>query len=140
MDGTNLSDDISDRPGIRALQELEARSPLRECGLIKSEIRRLSREAGLFTWDKPAYACLATRIPVGQMITEQQLSRTEWAESFLYSLGFRNFRIRTLGNDAKVQLTSEDFAKIVVNRLKILNTLQEKYSSVLLDLEERNNE
>ena len=65
LDGTNASDDAGDRPGMQALRELEVRSPLRECGLTKDEVRRLSREAGLFTWDKPAYACLATRIPTG---------------------------------------------------------------------------
>ena len=65
LDGTNASDDAGDRPGMRALRELEVRSPLRECGLTKEEVRRRSREAGLFTWDKPAYACLATRIPTG---------------------------------------------------------------------------
>ena len=65
LDGTNASDDEGDRPGMQALRELEVRSPLRECGLTKDEVRRLSREAGLFTWEKPAYACLATRIPTG---------------------------------------------------------------------------
>ena len=65
LDGTNASDDAGDRPGMRALRELSVRSPLREYGLTKAEIRRLSREAGLFTWDKPAYACLATRIHRG---------------------------------------------------------------------------
>ena len=65
LDGTNASDDAGDRPGMRALRELSVRSPLRECSLTKPEIRRLSREAGLFSWDKPAYACLATRGPAG---------------------------------------------------------------------------
>ena len=69
LDGTNASDDAGDRPGMRALRELAVRSPLRECGLTKRDVRMLSRDAGLFTWDKPAYACLATRIPTGQPIT-----------------------------------------------------------------------
>ena len=73
LDGTNASDDAGDRPGMRALREMDVRSPLRECGLTKAEIRRLSHEAGLFTWDKPAYACLATRIPQGEMITGEKL-------------------------------------------------------------------
>ena len=73
IDGTNASDSAGDRPGMRALRELSVRSPLRECGLEKAEIRRLSREAGLFTWDKPAYACLATRIPAGEVITAEKL-------------------------------------------------------------------
>lgn len=80
LDGTNASDEAGDRPGMRALRELEVRSPLRECGLTKADIRRLSREAGLFTWDKPAYACLATRIPTGEAITGEILARVEGAE------------------------------------------------------------
>ena len=87
LDGTNASDDAGDRPGMRALKELHVCSPLRECGLTKAEIRRLSREAGLFTWDKPAYACLATRIPSGDAITAEKLLATERAEAFLFSLG-----------------------------------------------------
>ena len=77
LDGTNASDEAGDRPGMRALRELEVRSPLRECGLTKADIRRLSREAGLFTWDKPAYACLATRIPTGEAITGEILARVD---------------------------------------------------------------
>ena len=69
LDGSNASDDAGDRPGMRVLQEMSVRSPLRECGLTKAQIRELSKEAGLFTWDKPAYACLATRIPTGEEIT-----------------------------------------------------------------------
>ncbi|NLB39450.1 MAG: TIGR00268 family protein, partial [Clostridiales bacterium] len=69
LDGTNASDDANDRPGMRALKELHVRSPLREAGMTKQEVRQLSREAGLFTWDKPAYACLATRVPTDTVIT-----------------------------------------------------------------------
>ena len=83
IDGTNASDDACDRPGMRALAELSVRSPLRECGLTKPEIRRLSREAGLFTADKPAYACLATRVPAGQALEAELLGRIERAEQAL---------------------------------------------------------
>ena len=83
LDGTNASDDAGDRPGMKALQELAVLSPLRICGLTKAEIRKLSKEAGLFTWDKPAYACLATRIPTGQHIDARVLERTEVAEGYL---------------------------------------------------------
>ena len=98
LDGTNASDEASDRPGMRAIAELSVRSPLRECGLTKNAIRQLSREAGLFTHDKPAYACLATRIPVGEMITAEKLQRTELAEDYLTALGFRDFRVRSVGD------------------------------------------
>ena len=69
IDGTNASDDAGDRPGMQALRELKVYSPLRDCGLTKADVRRLSKEAGLFTWNKPAYACLATRIPAETPIT-----------------------------------------------------------------------
>lgn len=137
VDGTNASDQVDDRPGMRALSELSVRSPLRECGLTKTEIRRLSKEAGLFTHDKPAYACLATRIPTGDMITPEKLARTEEAEAFLSGLGLRDFRVRTAGELARIQVTSADLETVVQNREIILNHLKEMYSGVVLDLEVR---
>lgn len=94
MDGTNASDPESDRPGMRALRELGIRSPLREAGLSKTEVRRLSAQAGLFTAGKPSYACLATRIPSGTAITPAMLETVERAESLLAGRGYRNFRVR----------------------------------------------
>ena len=137
LDGTNASDDASDRPGMRALRELSVRSPLRECGLHKDEIRRLSKEAGLFTWDKPAYACLATRIPTGEGITLQKLERTEKAESYLTSLGFRDFRVRSEKDIAKLQVTEKDLPDVLEHREEIINELKQHYKAVLLDLEVR---
>lgn len=137
LDGTNASDEASDRPGMRAIAELSVRSPLRECGLTKEEIRRLSREAGLFTHDKPAYACLATRIPTGEAITEKKLQRTEQAEGFLTGLGFRDFRVRSQGMTAKLQITERDLPLLLEHREKIRKELGQYYQSVLLDLEVR---
>ena len=137
LDGTNASDDASDRPGMRAIAELSVRSPLRECGLTKGAIRQLSREAGLFTHDKPAYACLATRIPVGEMITAEKLQRTEYAENYLSSLGFRDFRVRSMGDMAKLQVREEDLELAMTRRKEILNELKKYYTGVLLDLEVR---
>lgn len=137
LDGTNASDDESDRPGFRALRELSVRSPLRECGLSKAEIRRLSREAGLFTHDKPAYACLATRIPTGEPITEEKLTATEVAEGYLAQLGFRDFRVRCPGGAAKLQLREEDLPLLLQHRQAILDTLKQYYSGITLDLEVR---
>ena len=134
LDGTNASDDAGDRPGMRALKELSVRSPLRICGLTKAEIRRRSREAGLFTWDKPAYACLATRIPTGTEIKADKLSRTEAAEQALFSLGFRDFRIRLRGGAAVIQA---QLPKVLENRSRILEELRRYYHAVLLDLEVR---
>lgn len=137
LDGTNASDDASDRPGMRALAELAVRSPLRECGLTKAQIRRLSKEAGLFTHDKPAYACLATRIPTGEVITGEKLRRTELAENYLFSLGLRDFRVRTRGNAAKLQVREADLERVLGNRAQIVEELKKYYDSVTLDLEVR---
>lgn len=137
LDGTNASDEVSDRPGMQALTELSVRSPLRECGLTKKEIRRLSKEAGLFTHDKPAYACLATRIPTGDTITPEKLSRTEDAETYLRSLGLRDFRVRTLGDTARLQVTKADLEIVLNYRESILSHLKKLYSGVTLDLEVR---
>lgn len=137
LDGTNVSDEVSDRPGMRALTELSVRSPLRECGLTKQEIRKLSKEAGLFTHSKPAYACLATRIPTGDTITPEKLSRTEDAETYLRSLGLRDFRVRTLGDTARLQVTKADLEIVLKYRESILSYLKKLYSGVTLDLEVR---
>ncbi len=137
MDGTNASDDADDRPGMQALRELDVRSPLRECGLTKAEIRRRSKEAGLFTWNKPAYACLATRIPTGEVITAEKLQKTEAAEAYLFSLGFSDFRVRMTGEAAKLQLPAGQLPLLMEHRAEILRTLKQWYSDVLLDLEVR---
>lgn len=137
IDGTNASDQADDRPGMKALQEMQVRSPLREAGLTKQQIRRLSKDAGLFTHDKPAYACLATRIPSGEPITAAKLARTEWAEEYLMGLGFRDFRVRSSGDTAKLQLTERQLGLLMEKRQEITNTLKKEYSTVVLDLEVR---
>lgn len=137
LDGTNASDEEGDRPGMRALRELSVQSPLRICGLTKEEIRCLSREAGLFTWDKPAYACLATRIPAGEKITEQKLSATEAAEDYLFDLGFTDFRVRMEGDIARLQFPDSQMNRALEKRKEILRELKKYYRAVLLDLETR---
>jgi len=137
LDGTNASDDMEDRPGMKALQELSVKSPLRECGLTKEQIRNLSREAGLFTWDKPAYACLATRIPTGEALTAEKLLATESAEAYLHSLGFQDIRIRAREGHARIQLPEEQWEKLYKHREKILKELKKYYETVSLDLEVR---
>ncbi len=137
LDGTNASDDGNDRPGMRALQELGVRSPLRECGITKAQVRARSKEAGLFTWNKPAYACLATRIPAGVEITEEALRRVEAAEDALFRLGFTDFRVRMLGDAARLQLPKEQIKAAFSRRAEIKKALSEVFSTVLLDLEER---
>lgn len=107
LDGSNASDDESDRPGARALRELGVLSPLRLCGLAKSDVRRLAREAGLKVWNKPSCACLATRVPSGTAITREDLSRAERGESVLAAMGFSDFRLRLRGDGGLLQVRPE---------------------------------
>jgi uncharacterized protein len=137
IDGTNASDDFNDRPGMRTLRELGVRSPLRECGLSKDDIRRLSKKAGLFTWDKPAYSCLATRIPSGTPITEETLVKVERAESALWEMGFSDLRVRVRGEAAVLQLPETQLPLALEYREMIARRLKPDFSSVLLDLEGR---
>jgi len=134
IDGCNASDDAGDRPGMRAAGELEVRSPLRECGIDKAEARRLSREAGLFTWDKPAYACLATRVKPSTPITAELLEKVERSEDFLFSLGYNDFRVRTDGQTAKLQITEGQMQKLFADRVKIDGELRKYFADVTLDL------
>ena len=137
LDGTNASDDGGDRPGMRALSELKVVSPLRECGLTKAEIRRRSREAGLFTWDKPAYACLATRVPTGTPITGADLARVEEGENALFALGFTDFRVRLHHGAARIQLPQAQLGEALAHREAILTALSPLFDGVFLDLEVR---
>lgn len=137
LDGTNASDDAGDRPGMRALKELAVRSPLRECGLTKDEVRRMSRDAGLFTWDKPAYACLATRIPAGTPITAEDLARVEAAENALFAMGLTDFRVRLFRGAARLQVREKDFSAVVAQKAAILGALSPLFQNVFLDLEGR---
>ena len=136
-DGTNASDDISDRPGFRALGEMGVRSPLRECGITKEEIRQRARDLGLDVWDKPAYACLATRIGTGERITADKLKITEEAESRLFNIGFRDFRARMRGNDALIQIAADQHADAVKRGGEIRKALADLYDDVRIDPEPR---
>ena len=137
LDGTNASDDAADRQGTRALAELQVFSPLFLCGLTKQQIRQLSQEAGLFTWDKPAYACLATRIPTGTPIDVDTLQKIELAEDALAHLGFYNYRVRVLGTMAKLQLPQELFTAALEQRDAIYAALLQHFDDIVLDLKPR---
>ena len=122
---------------MKALTELEVLSPLRLCGLTKEEIRRRSREAGLFTWDKPAYACLATRFPAGTPITEAGLAKVERAENRLFALGFTDFRVRYFEGAARIQVPQGQMARLLEQREAVLDALRQDFRGVFLDLEGR---
>ena len=122
---------------MKALQELEVRSPLRECGLMKDEIRNLSKEAGLFIWDKPAYACLATRIPTNEPIDKDNLERIEKAEDYLFSMGFTDFRVRTVNEHARLEVTDDQWMKVAEKKEEIYNGLKGMFKTVSLSLSTR---
>ena len=137
MDGTNASDDTRDRPGMKALVELGVLSPLRLCGITKAQVREYSRAAGLFTWDKPAYACLATRIPTGTPIMDEDLNRVEGAEAALFALGFSDFRVRLFHGAARLQLPGAQMAEAIARREEIRGALAPWIEIVMLDLKDR---
>ena len=137
IDGTNASDDAGDRPGMRALRELKVLSPLRLCGIGKPRVRELSRQAGLFTWNKPAYACLATRIPSGTPIDRETLERVEQAESRLFELGFTDIRCRVFHGAARLQFPSSQLERAVSLRREIREALKPWFDTILIDTEDR---
>ena len=118
-EGSNV-DDLGDyRPGLQAVQELGVRSPLREVGLTKDEIRTLSQRMGLPTWNKPSFACLASRFPYGEEITEERLTRVERAEQYLIDLSFAQVRVRSHGDLARIELCAADIPRAIAQREKI---------------------
>lgn len=113
LDGTNL-DDLDDyRPGLRALGELGVESPLLAAGLTKQDIRDLSREHGLASWDKPAAACLLSRIPHGSRVEDAELRRIDQAEQFLKDLGFAAVRLRSHGELARIEVPHSQIADLI---------------------------
>lgn len=112
-EGSNLDDEGDYRPGMRAIGELGILSPLREARLSKEEIRKLSRELSLPTWDKPSYACLASRFVYGEEITKEKLSMVEQAEQLLLDLGFRQMRVRLHGTLARLEVPPEEFGRLI---------------------------
>lgn len=136
VEGSNFDDLADFRPGAKALKELNIKSPLLEAKLTKEEIRKLSEEKKLFTWNKPSCACLATRIPYGSEITSEKLHRIEKAEDFLRSLGVRQVRVRDLEDAARIEVLKKDMPLILKNRTKIVEKLtQLGYHYITLDLE-----
>jgi uncharacterized protein len=133
-----LDDDKDHRPGRIAVQELGIRSPLREASFTKAEVRELSKALGLPTWDKPSFACLASRFPYGEEITEERLKMVDAAEDYLFELGFKQVRVRHYGNLARIEILKEEMARLtngslreeLVNRLKRIG-----YHYITLDLQ-----
>lgn len=137
IDGNNASDDASDRPGMHAVRELGVLSPLRMCGITKQEVREHSKAMGLFTYAKPAYACLATRIPTLTPITAGDLKRVERAEDALRAMGFSDLRVRVTADGARLELPPEQMPAAIDRRSEILAALGEEFGRVVLDLKGR---
>ena len=137
-DGSNVDDESDYRPGMRALAELGVRSPLREAGLTKAEIRLLSREMGLPTWDKPSFACLSSRFPYGERITDEGLARVDAAEQYLLGRGLHQVRVRVHGGTvARIETLPGEFDAVAAEpaRSEIRDRLNGLgFSYVALDL------
>ena len=112
-EGSNMDDNGDYRPGLTAVAELEVKSPLREAKLTKDDIRKLSKEMGLSTWDKQSFACLSSRFVYGETITEKKLSMVDRAEQKLLDLGFHQVRVRIHGNIARIEIERSEFDKIM---------------------------
>ncbi|TAK27189.1 MAG: ATP-dependent sacrificial sulfur transferase LarE [Chloroflexota bacterium] len=137
LDATNLDDVADFRPGRRAAAELAVRSPLKEAGLTKTEIRKYSAYLGLPTWNKPAAACLSSRFPYGAQITREGLSQVGRAETVLRGLGFGQLRVRHHDRIARIEVEPGDFQQLLdpQQRLRVVEALRELgYSYVTLDL------
>ena len=136
-EGSNM-DDLGDyRPGLRAVEELSVKSPLREAGLYKSDIRALSKAMGLPTWSKPSYACLASRFVYGEEITEEKLHMIDKAEQFLIEHGFLEERVRIHGNIARIEVPPKDIPRLASDgiREEIYSTFRELgFMFVTLDM------
>lgn len=137
LEGTNMSDDVSDRPGYKAIGELGVLSPLRQCGITKETLRNELKSLKIDIWNKPSEACLATRIPVGREITVEDLERVSNAEKLLKEMGFYDFRVRVLGNAAKLQVKPAQFEKAADMHREIYSELSLYFDDVLLDFKER---
>ena len=138
VDGTNLDDLGDDRPGIKAAKEWGVRSPLVEAELSKADIRVLAKDLGLSNWDKPAAACLSSRIPRGITITREKLSRIEEAEAVLYGEGLRHYRVRDHGEIARIEITKDEMILLTETerRARISTRLKELgFRFVTVDLE-----
>ncbi|MBX2998744.1 MAG: ATP-dependent sacrificial sulfur transferase LarE [Caldilineaceae bacterium] len=134
-DGTNISDLGDVRPGIMAARERGVRSPLVEANITKADVRAISRHLGLPVWDKPAMACLSSRVPHGTPITPELLRQIEAAEDTLVDLGFRQFRVRHHGEIARIELPAEEFPRAIAHHTQIVDGVKASgYRFVTLDL------
>lgn len=137
VEGSNLDDNGDYRPGLQAISELKIKSPLRDNGFTKQDIRDLSEHFDIPTWNKPSLACLSTRFPYGEMITKERLKMVENAEQYLFDMGFSQLRVRIHGDVARIELLPEEFSKMMIEETR--KVVYEKlkafgFSYIALDL------
>jgi uncharacterized protein len=138
VEGSTLDDDQDHRPGRIAIHELGIQSPLKEAKFTKTEVRELSKGLGLSTWDKPSFACLASRFPYGEEITEEGLRMVDEAEDFLFGLGFKQVRVRHYGNLARIEVLKEEMDRLMNDSLreKVVSHFKKiGYRYITLDLQ-----
>lgn len=136
LEGTNADDLLQYRPGLRAVEELGVKSPLKEAGLTKKEVRRLSKEYGISVADRPSAPCLATRFPYGNDLTVEKLQQADQGEMYLKSLGLYNVRLRVHGNIVRIETDMDDMKKLLDHRESVIRRLKELgYGYITLDLE-----
>jgi len=138
VEGSTLDDDKDHRPGSQAIKELGIRSPLKEVGFTKLEVRELSKALGLPTWDKPSFACLASRFPYGEEITAKALEMVAESEDFLFGLGFKQVRVRHYGNLARIEILKDEMKHLMKGSLRdeVVSHLKGVgYKYVTLDLQ-----
>lgn len=137
LEGSNLDDNGDYRPGLIAVKELDIKSPLREIGFTKAEIRELSKEFNLPTWEKQSFACLASRFPYGDLITEEKLKRVDKSEQLLIDLGFNQLRVRIHNDVARIELDPKQFDRFMDESVRTLVYKKFKefgFSYVALDI------
>jgi len=125
VDGSNMDDFGDFRPGMKALRELHIISPLQDAGMTKEDIKALSKEMGLPTWDKPSFACLSSRIPYGQKITKAKLQVVDQAEQFLHDAGFKQARVRHHGDTARIEVPANERVRFIDTEL--MDRVHEKF-------------
>ncbi len=136
VEGSNMDDNSDYRPGMKAIAELDIKSPLRHAELYKNEIRQLSKKLNLSTWDKPAFACLASRFVYGENITTEKLEMVERAEELLRGKNFKQFRVRIHDKLARIEILPSDFEKLLKLREEIVQSFKNYgFDYVSLDLQ-----
>lgn len=137
-EGSNLDDNGDYRPGLQAVAELGVKSPLREVGFSKAEIRQLSKELGLPTWEKQSFACLSSRFVYGETITKEKLAMVDKAEQLLLDMGFHQVRVRIHGKMARIEVLPDEFTKLMQSDIRekiVTNFKQYGFTYVTMDLQ-----